>query len=81
MWMSNLYIMVNSKNSDRNSLHDLCEAVTHAGATVIHVDEHAHLIEAAIPSHETSTVAAMEGVSYVRSSFNYFAPAELLRAA
>ena len=72
MWMSNLYIMVNSQNSDHNSLVDLCEAVREAGGTVVSVDEQSHLIEAATPAHEISTIAAMEGVSYVRSIFNYF---------
>jgi hypothetical protein len=81
MWMSNLYIMVNSKNSDHNSLGDLCAAVAEAGATVIGVDEHSQLIEAAIPSQETSTIAAMEGVSYVRCVFNYFADGACRQAA
>ena len=71
MWMSNVYIVVNQNNSDRNSLCDLCDAVTHTGATVVAVDEHNHVIEAATPSQEVPIIAAMEGVSYVRCSFSY----------
>ncbi len=81
MWMSNLYIMINSKNSDHNSLRDLCAAITETGATVISVNESAHLIEAATPSEEVPTIAAMEGVSYVRSIFNYFVDGPRRQAA
>ena len=69
--MSNIYIMINSQNSDRNSLNDLCHAVRESGATIVSVDEQAHLIEAATPAQEVSTIAAMEGVSYVRCIFSY----------
>jgi len=71
MWMSNIFIMVNRDNSDRNSLCDLCAAVSEAGATLVAVDEAQHVIEAAIPAQEVPVIAAMEGVSYVRCSFSY----------
>jgi hypothetical protein len=71
MWMSNVYIVVNQNNWDRNSLCDLCAAVAHAGATVVAVDEHSHVIEAATPAQEVPIIAAMEGVAYVRCSFSY----------
>lgn len=71
MWMSNIYIMVNRNNSDHNSLCDLCAAVSEAGATVVGVDEAQHVIEATSPAQEVPTIAAMEGVSYVRCSFSY----------
>lgn len=73
MWMSNVYIVVNEHNCDHNSLCDLCQALSEAGATVVNIDEQSRMIEATTPSHEISTIAAMEGVSYVRSFFNYFA--------
>ena len=72
MWMSNLYIMVNRDNADHNSLSDLSAAIRETGATLVSVDEQNHLIEAVCPAGEVSTISAMEGVSYVRSSFNYF---------
>ena len=67
MWMSNVYIVVNQNNSDKNSLCDLCAAVCETGATLVGVDEHTHVIEATTPSQEIATIAAMEGVTYVRS--------------
>jgi len=71
MWMSNIYIMVSQNNCDRNTLSDLCKAVVETGATLIAVDEHNLLIEAATPAHEVPTIAAMEGVKYVRCIFTY----------
>ncbi|HEY3838615.1 MAG TPA: hypothetical protein VGL72_18680 [Bryobacteraceae bacterium] len=73
MWMSNIYIVINQKNSDKNTLFDLLAAVTETGATIVSVDEQNHLIEATTPAQEVSTIAAMEGVAYVRCLFNYIA--------
>ena len=81
MWMSNIYIMINSRNSDQNSLRDLCSAVSETGATVVSVDEHANLIEAAIASHDVPVIAAMEGVTYVRCIFSYHRNSPLAQAA
>jgi hypothetical protein len=71
MWMSNIYIMVSQNNHDRNTLGELCTAVTETGATIIAIDEHNLMIEAATPAHEVPTIAAMEGVKYVRCIFTY----------
>jgi hypothetical protein len=76
MWMSNLLILVNRNNADRNSLIDLTSAVRETGATVLDVDESNHLIEAAAPLHAVATITAMEGVCYVRSVFNYYKPSD-----
>ncbi|HWE01144.1 MAG TPA: hypothetical protein VG326_01950 [Tepidisphaeraceae bacterium] len=81
MWMSNIYIMINSRNSDQNTLRDLCSAVSETGATVVAVDEQSNLIEAAIPSHDVPDISAMEGVSYVRCVFSYLSTAAFARAA
>jgi ATP-dependent phosphoenolpyruvate carboxykinase len=81
MWMSNIYIMINSANSDHNSLRDLCSAVSETGATVVSVDESSNLIEAAIPSHDVPVVSAMEGVSYVRCVFSYLSNSSMAMAA
>ena len=51
------------------------------GANVIHVDEERFAIEAAVPSGAIATIAAMEGVSYVRCVFNYLCRPESLQAA
>ncbi len=72
MWMSNVLIVVDRNNPDRNSITDLAAAVREAGASIIEVDEHNLVIEADMPTHEVVVVAAMAGVSYVRSVFSYF---------
>ena len=72
MWMSNILIVVDRNNPDRNSITDLAAAVKETGAEVIDVDEHNLVIEADIATHEVVTVAAMDGVAYVRSVFSYF---------
>lgn len=71
MWMSNLLIVVNPSNADHNSLTDLTAAVIEAGAEVFAVDEQNCVIEAAVPSEQVTLIAAMGGVTYVRSVFTY----------
>jgi hypothetical protein len=70
--MSNLYVVIDRENVDRNTLHDIAAAIAHGGATIFNIDEETYVIEAAMPSSELPTVRAMEGVCYVRSAFNYF---------
>jgi len=72
MWMSNILIVVDRNNFDRNSIADLTAAVRETGAEVINVDDYNLVIEADLPTHEVVTVAAMDGVAYVRSVFFYF---------
>jgi len=72
MWMSNVLIVVDRNNPDRNSVTDLAAAVKEAGADVVNVDEHNLVIEADMPTHEVAVVAAMDGVAYVRNVFSYF---------
>jgi hypothetical protein len=71
MWMSNILIMVDRDNADRNGLHDIAAAVVDTGAQVILVDEERFAIEAAAPAQMVPIINAMEGVSYVRCVFNY----------
>ncbi len=72
MWMSNVLIVVDQNNVDRNSLADLTAAVGEVGAVDLITDEVNHVIEAVIPTQEVSLIAEMDGVSYVRSVFTYF---------
>ncbi len=71
MWMSNVFVVINQNNTDRNSLCDLCQAIGETGAAIIAVDDQKHVIEANVPAHEVPTIVAMEGVTCVRSFFNY----------
>jgi hypothetical protein len=70
--MSNVLIVVNSRNPDMNNLSDLAAAVADAGGTVVEIDEPNGVIEANVPTELLPVVAAMEGISYVRSVFSYF---------
>jgi hypothetical protein len=69
--MSNVLIMVNRNNADRNELGDIAAAVTDTGASVIAVDENLFAIEATAPAEAVPVIGAMEGVAYVRCVFNY----------
>jgi hypothetical protein len=71
MWMSNILIVVDKNNVDRNDLRDIVAAVRHTGANVINVDEDRFVIEATAPAGVVPTIGAMEGVSYVRNVFSY----------
>ncbi len=71
MWISNVLIVVNRNNADRNGLLDIAAAVSDTGTSVIHVDEDHFVIEAAAPSAVVPIIMAMEGVTYVRSVFSY----------
>ena len=72
MWMSDILILVNRKNADRNSLMDIAAAVADTGATVVNIDEELFTIEAAAPAAAVAVIHAMEGVTYVRCIFNYY---------
>jgi hypothetical protein len=82
MWISNVLIVVNRNNADRNGLLDIAAAVADTGTSVVHVDEENFVIEAAAPTGVVPTIQAMEGVSYVRCVFSYLCDdTEPLKAA
>jgi hypothetical protein len=81
MWMSNILVMFNRNNHDRNSLADIVAAVTDTGASIVGVDADRSVLEVAAPAHLVPVIAAMEGVSYVRCVFNYLCGAPLPKAA
>ena len=80
MWMSNILILVDRNNADRNEVREIADAVADTGGVVEEVNEERYLIEAAVPSHMVATISAMEGVSYVRVVFSYHCPAALQAA-
>ena len=71
--MCNILIVVTRDNSDRNSLEEIAAAVGEAGAHIDAIDEPNHVIEATLPATEIATVAAMEGVKFVRCVMTYVA--------
>lgn len=49
MWMSNVFIVVDRNNADRNSMEEIAAAVACAGANIVGIDVQTHLIEATVP--------------------------------
>lgn len=76
MWMCHALILIDPRNDDRNSAHDIADALRFMGCDVDSIDEDRHLIEACFPSHELATIQAMDGVSYVRNVHHYHARRE-----
>jgi hypothetical protein len=73
MWMSEIQIVVDRNNVDHNGLRDIAAAVAEAGAvSSVDVDEDHHVLTATLPAAEVHTVAAMEGVRYVRNVLTYY---------
>ena len=73
MWMTDVLVMVNRQNVDRNGLRDIASAVADSGGTNIETDEENHVIAATVPSTAILDVCAMEGVTYCRQVFSYYA--------
>lgn len=72
MWMSEVQIVVDRNNVDRNGLRDIAAAVVDAGAITVEVDEEHHVLTATLPAAAVHIVTAMEGVRYVRSVMTYY---------
>jgi hypothetical protein len=65
--------MVNRNNVDSNGLRDIACAVADAGGTNVEIEEDNHVISATVPSNTVLTLCAMEGVTYCRQVFSYYA--------
>jgi hypothetical protein len=72
MWISEILVLVNTKNADGNSLDDLATAMNDVGGAGVEVDQEQNTISAILPSSTVPTVALMEGVTYVRPIMTYF---------
>lgn len=73
MWMSNVLITVDRLSARASGLTDIAGAIGHMDeCSVLNVDEHRNVIEAAVPAHELPKVKEIAGVCYVRCVFNYF---------
>jgi hypothetical protein len=73
MWMTEVIVTVNRNNVDSNGLRDIASAVADAGGTNVEIDDDNHVIAATLPSNAVLTVCAMEGVTYCRQVFSYYA--------
>ena len=72
MWMSEILVVVNSKNVDSNALHEIAGAIEYLGANTVDVDEANATVTATIPSSKVPTIHCIEGVTYVRPTMTYY---------
>lgn len=72
MWMSDILVVVNSKNVDLNGLQEIAGAVGYLGASEVAVDADSSTLTATIASNDVSTVHLIEGVTYVRPTMTWF---------
>ena len=72
MWMSEILIVVNSKNVDSNGLKDIAGAVEYLGANSVDVDEEGSTVTATVPSSKVPTIHLIEGVTYVRPTLTWY---------
>ena len=71
MWMSEILVVVNSKNVDSNGLQDIAGAIEYLGGQSIEVDENASTVTATVASSKVPTIHLIEGVTYVRPTMTY----------
>jgi hypothetical protein len=72
MWMSEILVVVNSKNVDANALHEIAGAIEYLGANHVEVDENALTVTATVPSSKVPTINFIEGVTYVRPTLTWY---------
>ncbi len=72
MWMSDILIVVNSKNVDKNGLKEIAGAVGYLGASEVAVDEGSSTLTATIATSHVPTVKHIEGVTYIRPTLSWF---------
>jgi hypothetical protein len=72
MWMSDILIVVNSKNVDLNGLHEIAGAVEYLGASEVAIDEVNTTLTATVASSSVPTIHLIEGVTYVRPTLTGF---------
>ena len=72
MWMSEILVVINSKNVDANGLRDIAGAIEYLGANSVEVDEGAATVTATVPSSSVPTIHLIEGVTYVRPTLTYY---------
>jgi hypothetical protein len=72
MWMSEILIVVNSKNADKNALHEIAGAVGYLGGSDVAIDDANTTLTATVPCSQVSTVHHIEGVTYIRPTMTWF---------
>jgi len=72
MWMSEILVVVNSKNVDANGLHDIAGAIEYLGAHSVEIDESGATVTATVPSSRVPTIHLIEGVTYVRPTLTWY---------
>lgn len=72
MWMSEVIIVVDPRNADRNSLNEIAAALVDAGGCVLEIDETRGVLTVTVAAGLLAMVRAMEGVAYVRPTMTYY---------
>lgn len=72
MWMSEILVVVNSKNVDSNALHEIAGAIEYLGASSVEIDDNAATLTATVPSSHVPTIHLIEGVTYVRPTLTWY---------
>jgi hypothetical protein len=75
MWISEVLVVVDPRNPDRNRVCDIADALADAGAAVSEIDDAHCVVTATLPAAAVALVRAMEGVSYVRPFLTYYCSA------
>jgi hypothetical protein len=72
MWMSEILVVVNSKNVDSNGLHDIAGAIEYLGGHIVEIDDAGLTVTATVPSSKVPTIHLIEGITYVRPTLTYY---------
>lgn len=73
MWFSDVLLVIDPRNADKNSASDIAAALVAAGASSIEIDESGATVSATMPTTDLSLLQHIDGVSYVRPVHSYFA--------
>jgi len=68
---SDILIVADQNNVDKNKLEEIADAVRYGGGNIEEVDTSRCVIEATVDPREIPVIERMEGVSYVRPIFTY----------
>ena len=76
MWVSEVLLVIDPRNADRNTADDIAAALHSAGAHAIEIDESGQTVSATMPTSDMSLLQHIAGVSYVRPVHSYFASSQ-----
>jgi hypothetical protein len=75
MWISEVLLVIDPRNADKNTATDIAAALSSAGAHDVEVGDGGSTVSVTMPTSELSLLQHIDGVSYVRPVHHYFATA------